>query len=121
MYTFFDSAAQAFTNPFFMHNDGLAIRAFQDNVNAKEENNMSLHPEQFTLFQLAEWDDKNAQVTPLETPKSVALGVELINDEKKQYSNVDLKQLAEQVGELVKYHHAATVNKKSLEVMANDQ
>jgi hypothetical protein len=104
MYTFLDSAAQAFTTPFFMHNDGLAIRAFQDNVNSSEENNMSLHPEQFTLFQVGEWDDKSASVETLEAPRKLALGVELINDETKQYSNIDLKGLQEQVQELVKYY-----------------
>lgn len=112
MYTFFDSAAQAFTNPFFMHNDGLAIRAFQDNVNSSEENNMSLHPDQFTLFKVAEWDDKNASMDVYETPQRVAIGVELINDEKKQYANVDLKGLEEQVRELVAYQKARIENQK---------
>lgn len=95
MYTFLDSAAAAFTTPFFMHNDGLAIRAFQDNINAKEENNMSQHPDQFTLFKVATWDDKAAKLEPLEAPQRIALGVELINDDKPRYSNTDLVELSE--------------------------
>ena len=95
MYSFFDSAAQAFTNPFFMHNDGLAIRAFQDNVNSKDENNMSLHPEQFTLFKIANWEDKNATLEPLDAPQSIAIGVELVNEENKKFTITQLKELLE--------------------------
>lgn len=106
MYSFFDSAAQAFTNPFFMHNDGLAIRAFQDHVNSKDENNIALHPDQFTLFKIAEWDDKNATITLEETPKSIAIGVELINDDKPRYSNTDLGQIEKMLREVLDYKHA---------------
>lgn len=104
VYSFFDSAAQAFTQPFYMHNNGLALRAFADNVNAKEENNMSIHPEHFTLFKLGEWDDKSAKMEMLEAPQQIAIGVELINDTKPRYANVDLQELADQVAELISYH-----------------
>ena len=57
VYSIHDSAAKAFTQPFFMHNDGLAIRAFQGNVNSKEGNNISDHPDQFTLYKIGEFDD----------------------------------------------------------------
>ena len=94
MYSFYDTAAQAYTQPFFMHNDGLAMRAFQDNVNSTEENNMSLHPEQFKLFQIAEWDDQKATITAPETgSKLVAVGHELINSPKPDEST--LKQILE--------------------------
>ena len=84
VYSIFDSAAQAFVQPFFMQQDGLAIRAFQDNVNSKEENNISKHPEQFTLFKLAEFNDQNGMLTPLDTPRALAIGVELITSETPQ-------------------------------------
>jgi len=95
IFSLFDAAASAFSAPFFMQNDGLAIRAFQDNVNAKEENNISLHPEQFTLFKLAEWDDKTGKFELLDTPLSLALGVELINDDKPRYTNLDLQKMSD--------------------------
>ena len=63
VYSIFDSAAKAYTNPFFMHNDGLAIRAFSDNVNAEQENNISKHPDQFTLFHIGEFDDSTGEIT----------------------------------------------------------
>ena len=104
MYTFFDSAAQAFTNPFFMHNDGLAIRAFQDNINAETENNMKLHPEQFTLFKVAEWEDKEAKIQPLEPPLSISVGVTLVNDTTPKYSDVDLDMVHSALQEILSLH-----------------
>jgi hypothetical protein len=94
-YSLYDSAAQAFSQPFFMHNDGMAIRAFQDNVNSKEPSHISQHPEQFTLFHVADWDDKNAALEPVE-PKSLALGVEMVNPENKKFTIEELKKLFEE-------------------------
>lgn len=119
MYSFFDSAAQAFTNPFFMHNDGLAIRAFGDNVNSDQENNMSLHPEQFTLFKLAEWDDKNATLDVYDAPVSVAIGVELINDSKPRYANTDLKKIEEILQEVLSKEKGRAAIKDIKEVVSN--
>jgi hypothetical protein len=79
VYSIHDKAATAFTQPFFMHNDGLAIRAFQDNVNAKDENNISKHPEQFSLFKLGEYDDATGVITPLPSPDFISGGLELVN------------------------------------------
>ena len=78
VYSLFDQAAEAFTQPFFMHNDGLAIRAFQDNVNATDTN-VAQHPDQFTLFKLGTYGDINGKLVPEETPVSIALGLELKN------------------------------------------
>ena len=101
MYSFFDSAASAFTNPFFMHNDGLAIRAFQDNINSEDKNNMSLHPEQFTLFQIADWDDKAATLDPLKAPKEVARGFELKTE--TTFTQTDLQEIKELIQALDKF------------------
>lgn len=100
IYSIFDSAASAFITPFYMHNDGLAIRAFQDNVNAGDDNNIAKHPDQFTLFRLGEYDDKTGKITPEDTPISVALGVELINDDKPRYTNVDMKIILEAIKQI---------------------
>lgn len=83
MYSIYDKAAQAFVTPFFMHNKALAIRAFSDNVNSAEENNVSKHPEQFSLHCLGEYDDSNGQITPNETPELVATALELVEPTKE--------------------------------------
>jgi hypothetical protein len=78
VYSIFDSAAKAYTSPFFMHNDGLAIRAFQDNVNAEQENNISKHPDQFTLFKIGEFDDATGELKT-DVVKSLGTGLEYKN------------------------------------------
>lgn len=78
-YSIYDQTAEAFVQPFFMHNDGLAIRAFQDNVNSGDDNNIAKHPEQFQLYRLATFDDKSGIIEPLEAPKILANGLELKN------------------------------------------
>lgn len=70
IYSIYDSAAKAYATPFFMQNDGLAIRAFQSNVNSNEENNISKYPDQFTLFRVGEYDDENGLITS-ESPESL--------------------------------------------------
>jgi hypothetical protein len=73
-YSIYDSAAKAYIQPFFMHNDGLAIRAFQGNVNSTEENNISKYPDQFTLYKIGTFDDQTATITP-EDPISLGNGL----------------------------------------------
>jgi len=75
VYSIFDSAAKAYTNPFFMHNDGLAIRAFSDNVNSEQENNISKHPDQFTLFRIGEFDDASGEIKT-DIVKSLGTGLQ---------------------------------------------
>lgn len=91
VYSIHDQAAEAFVQPFFMHNDGLAIRAFQDNANAKDENNISKHPEQFALYQIGEFDDKQGTIEPLQEPKLLATALELKTD--TVYSEATVKEM----------------------------
>lgn len=93
MYTLYDSAAQAFTVPFFMEDHGLALRAFTDNVNSDKESNISLHPEQFTLFYVADFDTKTASIQIQSPAKELAKGIELISANTKQYTNIDMKYI----------------------------
>ena len=77
----FDAAANAYTQPFFMHNDALALRAFEDNVNASSENNISVHPDQFTLFCIGSFDDQNGALNPCD-PRSLGNGIEYKKENK---------------------------------------
>lgn len=101
IYTFYDSAAQAYTTPFFMHNDGLAIRAFQDNINAKEENNISKHPDQFTLFCIGEIDDSNAQIATYEPAKNLGNGL-IYEAPATEADKADLAMIHERIDEIAK-------------------
>ena len=88
-----DSVAQAFNTPFFMHNAGIAVRVFQDNVNSDDENNISKHPEQFVLFELGEYDDSTGIITPYDSPKALHTGIELKNPTPEDDILKELKTL----------------------------
>ena len=92
VYSIYDKAAQAYITPFFMHNKALAMRAFQDNVNAKDENNISKHPEQFSLFCLGEYNDSTGQITPKE-PELVATALELVTPTEESNLMEEIKTL----------------------------
>jgi hypothetical protein len=75
IYSVYDAAAEGFLQPFFMTNKGQAVRAFSDLAN-DPSHNFGKHPEDYTLFELGEYDDKNAQITQHQTPVSLGLAVE---------------------------------------------
>ena len=78
VYSIYDSAAKAYAQPFFMQNDALALRAFMDNINSEDghKSNLSVYPEQFTLFKIGEYDDSTGMVINYEENHSLGNGVE---------------------------------------------
>ena len=97
MYSIYDDQAQAYVTPFFMQNDGLAIRAFSDNTNAKDDNNIAKHPEQFSLYQVGEWNDKKGLVEPLEQPRFMYKAIELKDQEPEVDIILRLDELSAQL------------------------
>lgn len=97
IYSIYDTAAKAYTRPFFLQNDGLAIRAFQDQVNAQEANNISEHPDQFTLFKLGEFDDLSGDI--LDTAnESLGNGTQyVVNKTELDIKNI-VKETLAQIG-----------------------
>ena len=93
MYSIYDKAAKAFNTPFFMHNKALAIRAFEDNVNSAEDNNISKHPEQFSLFCLGEYDDSTAKFEILDQPDLEATALELVKPTEENQLLTEIKSL----------------------------
>lgn len=54
----FDRASQLYGRPFFVAAAGQAVRSFTDEVNRKDrDSEMSRHPDDFDLYQLAIFDD----------------------------------------------------------------
>jgi len=74
IYTIYDDAAKAYMQPFMFQTDGLAVRAFSDNINSDKSNNISEHPEQFTLFKIGEFDDQAATIATFEPPQMLGNG-----------------------------------------------
>lgn len=61
IYSVFDSKAAVYGTPFFMPNDGMAIRAFSDLVN-DSKSTLWNHPEDFSLFRVGSFDDQVAKL-----------------------------------------------------------
>lgn len=69
-----DEAAASFGRPQFFGSKGLALRAFQDEVNRDDkENAVFQHPQDFSLYLLAYYDDSLGLFEPLQMPERLAL------------------------------------------------
>lgn len=64
IYTVFDSAAQAYLQPFFFQADGQAKRAFGELVNDKTHS-FGKHPDDYTLFLIGYYDDATGLIEPV--------------------------------------------------------
>lgn len=60
VFAIFDSKAIAYLPPFFLPQKGMAIRAFMDCC-IKQGHNFNMHPEDYTLSLLGEFDDANGE------------------------------------------------------------
>ena len=91
MYSLLDHTAQIFLNPLSFINDKDAIRWFGTVVNNQEEKtNISNHPEQFTLFRLADYDDKLGTYDTTMQPQQIITGIQVQDEETKKYTVKDL-------------------------------
>ena len=99
MYAILDHTSQVFLNPLSFINDGDAIRWFTTVVNNSEEaNNINKYPEQFTLFRLADWDDKTGAYKARQNeadkislmPKQLITGIQVQEEQTKKYTVKDL-------------------------------
>jgi len=79
IFTIYDSKAQAYLTPFFLHKDGMAMRVFADCVNDKNHQ-FGKHPEDYTLFRIGSWDDDKAKFLT-NNPIAIGNGVEFIDKE----------------------------------------
>lgn len=76
VYTVYDSKVQAYMRPFFQVSKGEALRSWIDAVN-DGQTAMNKHPEDFTLFELGEWDDQSAVFQEHSTPLSLGVAIEV--------------------------------------------
>ena len=77
----FDSAVQAFGQPFFVPALGAALRSFSDEVNRKASDNaLSQHPEDYTLHALGQFDDETGEFTCSDDSRRVlSRGKDVVN------------------------------------------
>lgn len=79
MFCVHDVKAKAYMQPWFLHQDGMAVRCFSDCVN-DPEHNFGRHPADYTLFFIGVFDDTSGECTP-EVPMSMGNGIAFLNPE----------------------------------------
>ena len=73
-----DRAASTYGQPLFVPTIGVATRSLQDEVNRADQNNqLHLHPEDFDLYELGEFDDSSGRVSMLDQPRLAARAQDL--------------------------------------------
>ena len=94
-----DQATKAYGRPFFLHNDGMAIRTFQNIVNEEGDNrgDVARNPDQFTLYRIGEFNDSNGEITK-ETPTSLGNGKSFENPKEA----LQIFKLLEEIREMIK-------------------
>lgn len=71
IYSIKDTKAEVFLPPFYVRNNGEAIRVFDDCVQ-NPDTNLAKHPEDFYLFKLGEFDQDSGSLIPSACPESLA-------------------------------------------------
>lgn len=79
LFAIYDSKAKLYKRPFFMDTLGECIRGFQDLAN-DEGSEIGKYPEDFTLFELADYDSETGKVIPHSTKISHGLAVDFIKN-----------------------------------------
>lgn len=74
-----DSKTDQYGNPQFIMTVGQGIRSFDDEVNRADENNiLHTHPEDFSLWQLGEFENSDGTFNLFPTPKILVQADQLI-------------------------------------------
>lgn len=82
MFSIYDCKAEAYMAPQCFHTKGQCIRAFAELANDKSTN-VGKYPEDFTLFEVGEYDDSNCGFNLLPTPNSLGKALEFIKSDER--------------------------------------
>lgn len=80
IFSVWDSKAEAFATPFFMHSKGLAVRAFSDTIN-DPNSSLSKHPYDYALFYLGTFADDSSTFKTLVPPVSLGMAAEFLTSD----------------------------------------
>ena len=78
VYSIYDSKSGLYDKPFLALNSAVIIREFETMAN-DPNSTVGKYPEDFTLFELGEYDNKTGKYKNHDTPKSMGVGIEFIN------------------------------------------
>lgn len=77
IYSIFDTKTGSYSQPFYSPSKGDAIRTFIDLANDKHIQ-IGKHPEDFTLFEIGEFDYLTAKFICHNTPQSLGVAIEFV-------------------------------------------
>lgn len=72
-----DRAVDAFNRPMFVPTVAVALRSFTDECK-KTDSELNVHPEDYDLYEIGNWDDQTAIYTPLEAPRVIARAQDIV-------------------------------------------
>lgn len=75
VYAIYDSKSEAYSKPHLELTRGLALRSWDSIVN-DPNSSINKHPEDFTLFELGEYDPTSGQFQNHSTPLSLGVAIE---------------------------------------------
>lgn len=84
-----DAKTEAYMQPFFMLNKGSALRAVTETL-SDPKHSFAKYPEDFTLFELGEYDDSNGKMLPHNTPIPIVKAIELKSSRDNSQINSSL-------------------------------
>ena len=79
IFTVYDSKAEAYLPPMFLHTKGLAIRSFTAAVN-NSGHDFNKYAADFTLMEIGEWDDNSGKIDMYPAMKNIGCGIEFLED-----------------------------------------
>lgn len=79
-FSVFDVKAEVYGTPIFFATKGLATRTFEEQCN-KPDSPIAMHPADFTLFHVGEFDQDAGMFIPLKTPATLGTGLEYVRSE----------------------------------------
>lgn len=77
LYSVYDSVAQVWGKPFPMKNKGEAIRGFAQAC-SDPQTSLYQNPEDYTLFEIGEWDDDKGNILMHDAKVSCGVAIEFI-------------------------------------------
>lgn len=75
IFTVYDAKAEAYLQPFFSSTDGTAMRAFQAAA-TDAEHDFGKFAEDYTLFEIGQWDETEGSITMLDAKKPLANAIQ---------------------------------------------
>lgn len=85
VYTIYDSKGEFFDRPFIQRNAADAVRGFEMVVNGDNDSMIKRFPGDYTLFEIASWDERKGELKMHDAKINLGTGLQL---KKETHSDV---------------------------------